>query len=131
MLDRIGLIAPRLATLPAETSASVGDLLADVRVGINLVEVRRVRRRLTGPPRTAVDRALALAARQLRGRTGRPDSALLAALDDGLAAVADAAPAPERRAALIGLTGLRRGLFPDAPAYRAAPPARDDREMAA
>lgn len=131
MLDRIGLIAPRLATLPAETSASVGDLLADVRVGINLVEVRRVRRRLTGPPRTAVDRALALAARQLRGRTGRPDSALLAALDDGLAAVADAAPGPERRAALIGLTGLRRGLFPDAPAYRAAPPARDDREMAA
>lgn len=131
MLDRIGLIAPRLATLPAETSASVGDLLADVRVGINLVEVRRVRRRLTGLPRTAVDRALALAARQLRGRTGRPDSALLAALDDGLAAVADAAPAPERRAALIGLTGLRRGLFPDAPAYRAAPPARDDREMAA
>ncbi|WP_426315647.1 FUSC family protein [Methylobacterium fujisawaense] len=131
MLDRIGLIAPRLATLPAETSASVGDLLADVRVGINLVEVRRVRRRLTGPPRTAVDRALALAARQLRGRTGRPDSALLAALDDGLAAVADAAPAPERRAALIGLTGLRRGLFPNAPAYRAAPPARDDREMAA
>lgn len=122
MLDRIGLIAPRLATLPAETSASVGDLLADVRVGINLVEVRRVRRRLTGPPRTAVDRALALAARQLRGRTGRPDSALLAALDDGLAAVADAAPAPERRAALIGLTGLRRGLFPNAPAYRAAPP---------
>ncbi|MET3485679.1 FUSC family protein [Methylobacterium sp. 1973] len=131
MLDRIGLIAPRLATLPAETSASVGDLLADVRVGINLVEVRRVRRRLTGPPRTAVDRALALAARQLRGRTGRPDSALLAALDDGLDAVADAAPGPERRAALIGLTGLRRGLFPDAPAYRAAPPARDDREMAA
>lgn len=131
MLDRIGLIAPRLATLPAETSASVGDLLADVRVGINLVEVRRVRRRLTGLPRTAVDRALALAARQLRGRTGRPDSALLAALDDGLAAVADAAPGPERRAALIGLTGLRRGLFPDAPAYRAAPPARDDREMAA
>ncbi|AIQ90598.1 MULTISPECIES: FUSC family protein [Methylobacterium] len=131
MLDRIGLIAPRLATLPAETSASVGDLLADVRVGINLVEVRRVRRRLTGPPRTAVDRALALAARQLRDRTGRPDSALLAALDDGLDAVADAAPGPERRAALIGLTGLRRGLFPDAPAYRAAPPARDDREMAA
>ncbi|MFF9550725.1 FUSC family protein [Methylobacterium fujisawaense] len=131
MLDRIGLIAPRLATLPAETSASVGDLLADVRVGINLVEVRRVRRRLTGLPRTAVDRALALAARQLRGRTGRPDSALLAALDDGLDAVADAAPGPERRAALIGLTGLRRGLFPDAPAYRAAPPARDDREMAA
>lgn len=130
MLDRVGLIAPRLASLPADMSASVGDLLADVRVGINLVEVRRVRRRLTGPARSAVDRVLALAARQLRGRIGRPDSALLAALDDGLDAVAGAAPSPERRAALIGLTGLRRGLFPDAPAYRAAP-ALPDREMAA
>lgn len=130
MLDRVGLIAPRLASLPADMSASVGDLLADVRVGINLVEVRRVRRRLTGPARIAVDRVLALAARQLRGRIGRPDSALLAALDDGLDAVAGAAASPERRAALIGLTGLRRGLFPDAPAYWAAP-ALDDREMAA
>ncbi|WCS27688.1 FUSC family protein [Methylobacterium sp. NMS14P] len=128
MLDRVGLIAPRLASLPAATSAPVGDLLADVRVGINLVEVRRVRRRLAGPPRQAVDRVLALAARRLRGRTGQPDSALLAALDDGLDAVAGAAASPERRAALIGLTGLRRGLFPDAPGYRAAP---DEREMAA
>jgi len=130
MLDRVGLIAPRLASLPADMSASVGDLLADVRVGINLVEVRRVRRRLTGPPRSKVDRVLALAARQLRGRIGQPDTALLAALDDALDAVAGAAPSPERRAALIGLTGLRRGLFPDAPAYRGAP-ALDDREMAA
>ena len=130
MLDRVGLIAPRLASLPADTSASVGDLLADVRVGINLVEVRRVRRRLTGPARSTVDRVLALAARQLRGRTDRPDAALLAALDEALDAVAGAAPSPERRAALIGLTGLRRGLFADAPAYRAAP-ALDHREMAA
>jgi uncharacterized membrane protein YccC len=127
MLDRVGLIAPRLATLPADMSAALGDLLADVRVGINLVEVRRVRRRLTGAPRIGVDRVLALAARQLRGR---PDPALLAALDDGLDAVAGAPASPERRSALIGLTGLRRGLFPDAPAYRAAP-ASDDREMAA
>ncbi|MGU3545670.1 FUSC family protein [Methylobacterium sp. A52T] len=130
MLDRVGLIAPRLASLPADTSASVGDLLADVRVGINLVEVRRVRRRLTGPARSTVDRVLALASRQLRGGTGGPDAALLAALDEALDAVAGAAQSPERRAALIGLTGLRRGLFPDAPAYRAAP-ALDHREMAA
>ncbi|MGU3466329.1 FUSC family protein [Methylobacterium sp. C33D] len=130
MLDRVGLIAPRLASLPADTSAAVGDLLADVRVGINLVEVRRVRRRLAGTARVSVDRALALAARRLRRPGGEPDVDLLAALDDGLDTVAGAAPSPERRAALIGLTGLRRGLFPDAPAYRAAP-APDHREMAA
>ncbi|GJE52987.1 p-hydroxybenzoic acid efflux pump subunit AaeB [Methylobacterium tardum] len=131
MLDRIGLIAPRLAVLPAETAAAMGDLLADVRVGINLVEVRRVRRRLAGAARVSVDHALALAARQLRRQAGEPDIDLLAALDDSLDAVAGAAPSPERRAALIGLTGLRRGLFPDAPGYREAAPLPSDREMAA
>jgi len=129
MLDRVGLIAPRLATLPAEEAEALGDLLGDVRIGINLVEVRRVRRRLTGAARTAVDEALAVAARRLRGRTDEPD--LLAALDDALDAVGRAAPTPERRAALIGLTGLRRGIFPDAPGYRAVVPLPNDREMAA
>jgi len=130
MLDRAGLIAPRLATLPAEASVAMGDLLADVRVGINLVEVRRVRRQLTGAARTAVDHVLALAAHQLRRRTGRGEADLLAALDDALDAVAGVTASPERRASLIGLTGLRRGVFPDAPAYRAAP-MPDQREMAA
>ncbi|MGH1589330.1 FUSC family protein [Methylobacterium phyllosphaerae] len=130
MLDRVGLIAPRLATLPAETSAGLGDLLADVRVGINLVAVRRVRRSLTGTARTAVDHVLALAARAFRGRTGRLETGLLVALDDALDAVAASGASPERRAALIGLTGLRHGLYPDAPAYRAAT-APHLREMAA
>ena len=131
MLDRVGLIAPRLATVPAAESAAAGDLLADVRVGINLVEVRRVRRRLTGAARTSVDRTLALASPRLRARSGQPDSDLLAVLDDSLDAVAGAEPSPERRAALIGLTGLRRGLFPDAPDYRDAATLPGAREMAA
>ena len=134
MLDRVGLIAPRLTALPAETAAAMGDLLADVRVGINLVEVRRVRRQLPGAAHAAVDHLLAMAARQLRDRTDHGDADLhahlLAALDGALDAVAGATASPERRAALIGLTGLRRGLFPDAPAYRAAT-VPDDREMAA
>ncbi|MCJ2051278.1 FUSC family protein [Methylobacterium sp. J-070] len=130
MLDRVGLIAPRLATLPAEASAAMGDLLADVRVGINLVEVRRVRRRLTGAARATVDQALALAPLHLRGQAGRSGADLLVALDDSLDAVAEAAPSAERRAALIGLAGLRRGLFPDAPAYRPAPASIDRRRAA-
>ncbi|MHB2209131.1 FUSC family protein [Methylobacterium sp. CM6257] len=131
MLDRIGLIAPRLATLPAEDSEAMGDLLADVRVGINLVEVRRVRRRLTGEARASVDQTLALATRQLRSWTGRPGPDLLAALDESLRAVSGAGLSPERRAALIGLTGLRRGLFPDALPYQDATHLPDDREVAA
>lgn len=122
MLDRVGLIAPRLAAIPADDAAAAGDLLADVRVGINLVEVRRVRRRLAGAARRSIDEVLALVARQTRSRAAVPGPDLLSALDAGLDAVAAAADSPERRAALIGLTGLRRGLFPDAPAYRAPAP---------
>ncbi|MEL6059908.1 MULTISPECIES: FUSC family protein [unclassified Methylobacterium] len=128
MLDRVGLIAPRLAMLPQGEAEAFGDLLGDVRVGINLVELRRVRRRLTGRARISVDEALALAARRLRGRDG-PD--LLGALDDALDAVGRAAPTPERRAALIGLTGLRRGLFPEASPYRDASHLPNDQELAA
>ena len=121
MLDRIGLIAPRLAAIPAEDAAAAGDLLADVRVGINLVEIRRVRRRLSGAARRSIDDVLGLVADQKRSLPAEPGPDLLAALDAGLDAVAAAVTSPERKAALIGLAGLRRGLFPDAPSYR--PPA--------
>ena len=121
MLDRVGLIAPRLAAIPAEDAAAAGDLLADVRVGINLVEIRRVRRRLSGAARRSIDDVLGLVAEQKPSQPAAPGPDLLAALDAGLDAVAAAVTSPERKAALIGLAGLRRGLFLDAPSYR--PPA--------
>jgi len=37
MLDRVGLIAPRLAALPPDDADWTADLLAEVRVGVNLV----------------------------------------------------------------------------------------------
>jgi hypothetical protein len=50
MLDRVGLIAPRLAALPPDDAEWTADLLAEVRVGINLVELRRVRRSFRTKP---------------------------------------------------------------------------------
>ena len=43
MLDRIGLLAPALAALPPEDAEWTAELLSEVRVGINLVELRRIR----------------------------------------------------------------------------------------
>ena len=65
MLDRVGLIAPRLAALPRDDAEWTADLLAEVRVGINLVELRRDRRQLPGPARAAVERLLAALAHHL------------------------------------------------------------------
>ena len=130
MLDRLGLIAPRLAALPPDDAEWTADLLAEVRVGINLVELRRDRRQLSGPGRAAVEALLAALARHFRSAAA-PPPALLDTIDASLDAVsADARRAPGR-AALMGLVGIRRGLFPDAAPYRASTPSIPDAELAA
>ena len=120
MLDRVGLIAPRLAALPPEDAAWTADLLAEVRVGINLVELRRDRRHLAPEAKAAVERLLAALARHFRARAARTGADLLATLDATLDAVLAEPEHPAHRAALMGLVGIRRGLFPEAPPYRTA-----------
>lgn len=130
MLDRLGLIAPRLTALPPDDAEWTADLLAEVRVGINLVELRRDRRQLSGPARAAVEALLAALARYFRSAAA-PPPALLDTIDASLDAVsADAREAPGR-AALMGLVGIRRGLFPDAAPHRASTPSIPNAELAA
>lgn len=120
MLDRVGLIAPRLASLPPEDAARLGDLLAEIRLAINVVALRRIRRDLPREARAAVARVLIGVARRDEhvGGPERPD--LLARIDDALDVVLAGRTLPARRAAAIGLTGLRQALAPDASAYRGA-----------
>jgi len=131
MLDRVGLIAPRLAALPPDDAEWTADLLAEVRVGINLVELRRVRQNLSLEAKAAIDRLLAALARHFRTDIREAPPELLGSIDEAL----DAAAADERhagsRSALLGLVGVRRGLFPDAPAYRPILPAALEPELAA
>ncbi|WP_267358955.1 MULTISPECIES: FUSC family protein [unclassified Methylobacterium] len=131
MLDRVGLIAPRLAALPSDDAEWTADLLAEVRVGINVVELRRDRRQLSEPARAAVEALLAALARHFGAEPGNPAPDLLDTIDAALDAVSrDARQAPSR-AALMGLVGIRRGLFPDAPAYRSALTTTTHPELAA
>ncbi|MER2264488.1 FUSC family protein [Methylobacterium oxalidis] len=124
MLDRVGLIAPRLAALPPEEAAWTADLLAEVRVGINLVELRRDRRQLAPEAREAVERLLAELARHFRGGAAAAPDGVLATLDAAIDAAGQDPERPAHRAALLGLTGIRRGLFPEAPPYPSAADAR-------
>ncbi len=123
MLDRVGLIAPRLTALPSDDAERIGDLLAEVRVGINLVEIRRERRALPDTARKAVDRTLAAVARYVSSESWEKPATegaktdLLAAIDAGLDAVLSALPQVEARATALGLTGLRRALMPDGAPY--------------
>lgn len=131
MLDRIGLIAPRLAALPPEDAEWTADLIAEVRVGINVVELRRDRRQLAAPAREAVERLLADMARHFGGRDVRPPAELLASIDLALDATAAEPRRPAHRAALMGLVGIRRGLFPDAAPYRSPLGAPSETALAA
>jgi len=121
MLDRVGLIAPRLATLPSDDAEWTADLLAEVRVGINVVELRRDRRQLSLVARGEVEALLAALSRHFRGKPGTPGPDLLDTIDAALDAVSVEARQAPGRAALMGIVGIRRGLFPDAGPYRSTP----------
>jgi uncharacterized membrane protein YccC len=114
LVDRLGLLTPKLAE-PNPRGDLVGiDALRDLRVGMNLVAVQGARAELFRTP--SLDAALegvgqrfaALAA----GRTPPPDADLLISLDAALRDTAGAASVQ----GVTGLVGLRRNLFPDAPA---------------
>jgi uncharacterized membrane protein YccC len=131
MLDRVGLIAPRLAALPPDDAEWTAELLTEVRIGIDLVQLRRVRRRLSGEAAGDIDRLLAAVGHHFRGDAAHAPAALLAPIDTCLDAVAAIEQEPERRLALLGLTDLRRGLFPNALPYQANGPALREPGMAA
>lgn len=131
MLDRVGLIAPRLAALPSDDAEWTADLLAEVRVGINVVELRRDRRQLPKAAREAVEALLAALSRHFRAKPENPRQDLLDIIDAALDAVSFEARQAPGRATLMGLVGIRRGLFPDAPPYRSTLPSSTQPELAA
>lgn len=140
-LDRLGQLAPRLAASDATTTVA-GDALAELRIGYNLLDLRRDRAVLSDSTRRRVDAVLAAVAAHFRSRkagtTVAAPETLRAAIDRALDAVAGqagtpahvTARAPERDAA-HALVGLRRGLFPHAPGPRITPAFRTPLHRAA
>lgn len=117
MLDRLGLIAPRLAE--SDPGSAPADALTDIRVGFNIIDLRRARHSVTVPVRDRIDAMLDALARFYRARAAgdaRPDVGLLGCIDQALDAVARAGAEAGRPDALLGLVGVRRGLFPHAAA---------------
>ena len=130
MLDRLSLVAPRLAALPAGEGAALRGALAAPRIGLNIVDLRGARHALSEHARDAVDRLLDRLAADLRRAPGAADPALLRTIDDALSSVV-AGGGDGRRAAVLGLVGLRRALFPSARAYGPASDPRPDLQVAA
>jgi uncharacterized membrane protein YccC len=121
MVDRLGLLAPKLAA--AQSSSVSGlDVLTDLRIGMNIAQIQTYRAALPAgegaPLNDLLQRVGAHFSALSAGRETPPVSATLPALDSCLrASVAVPAQSEQRRAGIAALVGLRRNLFPDAPAF--------------
>ncbi|MDI4236547.1 FUSC family protein [Bradyrhizobium sp. Arg237L] len=122
MLDRLGLLVQRFAVIPGVDRRDV-DGLTQLRVGLNIIDLRRARHKLTPATLSAIDDMLDQLALACREHVSGPLPPELLRLID--VALAEALNEPEdgaRDDALIGLIGIRRGLFPDALAYQPQSP---------
>jgi hypothetical protein len=124
MVDRIGLLAPRLA-LAAKSQSDLQDLqatdaLRDLRIGLNMTLLQQVRRQLGRG-----DAALSPVMTQLSQHFSRlpaidsqGETRLLGAIDNALRAICEGTQDAAQREALAALTGIRRDLFPQAAPYQ-------------
>ena len=120
LVDRLGLLTPKLATVGTRDDFVGVDALRDLRVGMNLVAVQTARPDLPPEGKGQVDAALdgvgdhfaALAA----GQRDAPGEDLLTRIDAALRGLS-IAPAASAVQGVSGLVGLRRNLFPKAPAF--------------
>jgi hypothetical protein len=119
-VDRLALLTPRLALQEARGDAVAEDALRDLRVAMNMMAVQAARAELAARDRARVDGVMgALGAHYAglaRGGASTAPEPLLGALDTALSGVASTTD-PAGRHAAVGLVGLRRNLFPAAPAF--------------
>ncbi|WP_158243205.1 FUSC family protein [Acidimangrovimonas sediminis] len=128
MLDRLGLIAPRLAVLDLAGRAAV-EALAETRLGLGLIALQRARRGLDRGTDAGMGRLMDGIARHFREQrrhwtrgvaSDAPDD-LLAQIDDLLGRVAFDRALPDRRAIVLSLAGIRRALYPGASTFAGVP----------
>ncbi|KHL55772.1 multidrug transporter [Xanthomonas cannabis pv. cannabis] len=116
MLDLLGLLAPRLALTPEGSDLASVDMLNEVRVGLNILQLRSARHGLPQTSKEAVDAILAEVAKHYRQQAAHkrplpgPDS-LRNRLDISLTRVDKVPAGAHRDEALLGLIGLRYSLF--------------------
>lgn len=126
MLDRIGLLQPRLALAQRPDDLVAADALKDLRVGRDITELQRARRHLPMAEAT-LQPVLSSLAQFFRARSswrvGEKTPEFLAQIDRALSSVAATPQGPAARdRAVVALVGIRRAFFPDAPDYEPAHP---------
>jgi uncharacterized membrane protein YccC len=114
MVQRLGLMMPRLAAVSADADEAAVALLRDLRVGLNLIRLQDLRDTLPRAAQQRIGEALSgVAAFYSRDPRQAPPEAVLGAIDAAMRSIAfDTARYGE---ALMMLSGLRAVLFAGAP----------------
>ncbi|WP_222183921.1 FUSC family protein [Geminicoccus harenae] len=114
VVDRLGLLAPRLAGAGGEVR-DTDAVLADLRAGLNIMELRSLRHALTPDDRRTVAALLDPLSRHFQGERADPGSRerLAAGLDAVMPRLMQrTAPDQATDAALLALFGIRRAILP-------------------
>jgi uncharacterized membrane protein YccC len=125
-VDRLGQVAARMAQADPSDALHAADGLADLRIGRNVIRIRRALPATPHDGRRALGDVLAevsslFAARVKSGAPEPAPASLRQALDRALGALQRLDLSEPRRDALIALVSLRCTLFPTARAPGAAP----------
>jgi hypothetical protein len=125
MMDRLGILMPRLAAVSPGADVYAADVLMDLRVGLNVIGLQREIEFLGAEEQMLAARVLRGVARHYEGNPLQPPApGLLAKIDRALEKIArkvGVAHGRHHREALMVLVGLRLVLFPTGP----APPFED------
>ena len=118
MLDRVGLVTARIALAQPEDQVDAHDALADMRVGLNIIDLETVALRDDGSRDSLFDPILAQVAEAFEQRQtdahAHVGPELLHAIDHAIAVLAAEPARGASPRAFAALTGLRRNLFQNA-----------------
>lgn len=120
MMDRIGLLQARMAATTGVMRSRAVRALDDMRLGVNMLDLRDAGRGAVPEARLAIDEALRQVAAHFRDRLERPELAPTArvgqSIDRAIARLIASGKGPARARGLAAASGLRLGLFRPDPA---------------
>ncbi len=115
MVDRVALLGPRLAGL-GDAELRINDTLGELRIGMNLIDLRHINRRANPEIGPSLDRLLAALAAHFRAMaqdsTHTVPPQLRPRIMRAIAETQRLPPSASQRDGLLALVGLQRTLFP-------------------
>jgi uncharacterized membrane protein YccC len=116
MLDRLGLLIPRIAKAQPNEVFDVADALRDLRIGVAVIALRGVRDNADSTTRVSIDQWLTQLRSHFRllakGRDTYLSNDILHGLDRILSSILLIVPESQRIAGIGAVVALRRNLFP-------------------